>query len=153
MRTKHLKHAILAISLSGMIATHAHAGDAPINTAIQPDAPAADFTKADLHVLFDHAGQPMQLAALSQQEMRETEGAWLPVVYRVGGGLSGMYGAGYGYLAGGGRNPYGFVGSAAAGFAGGVWSPVSGYRAAAGTFGGAFTSGAVGGYGSSRGWW
>jgi len=94
-----------------------------------------------------------EMALLSEQEMKETEGEWWPVVYRIGGGLAGMYGAGYGYLAGGGRDPYGFLGSAAAGFGGGLWSPVTGYRSAFTAFGGGFTGGAIGGYGSSSGWW
>jgi hypothetical protein len=95
----------------------------------------------------------MQLAALSEQEMKETEGAWWPVVYRVGGGLAGMYGAGYGYLAGGGRDHKQFLQAAVTGFAGGLWSPVNAYRSAFYTFGGGFTGGVIGAYGTRRGWW
>lgn len=143
-----LKHTMLALAAAGLLSTQAYASEAPIE-ALQP-AQAAAFSEADLNALFDNAGKPMQLAALSGQEMRETEGAlWMNVL----GGLAGMYGSGYGYLAGGGRNPYGFMGAAAAGFAGGAVMPVNGIRAGIGAFGSGFSSGFVGGYGSRRGWW
>ncbi|MCX7599322.1 MAG: hypothetical protein N2512_10745 [Armatimonadetes bacterium] len=140
------KHSIVALVAAGLISVQAHAQEA------LPASPAV-FGEAELTALFDSADKPLQLSALSEQEMRETEGAWWPVVYRVGGGLAGMYGAGYGYLAAGGRDPYTFIGTALGGFAGGLWSPVKGYRSAIGTFGGAFSSTALPTFGSNRGWW
>jgi len=45
-------------------------------------ATANAFTAADMASLFESdAGQSLQLAALSAQEMRETEGAVAPLVY------------------------------------------------------------------------
>jgi len=118
-------------------------------------APANVLTQDDLVALFgaEEAQKPLQLAVLSEQEMRETEGAlWPRVVYHGLGGLAGMYGGGYGYLAGGGRSPTGFLVAAGGGFAAGAWSPVSGFRTAASTFGSSFTGGAIGGWASRRGW-
>ena len=40
------------------------------------DAPVPEFTAADTQQLFEQDARPMQLAALSQQEMVETEGAF-----------------------------------------------------------------------------
>ncbi len=148
-----LKHVVVTLAAAGMLSAQASASETQVEAAIQPAQAAATFTDADISVLFEVSDQPMQLAALSEQEMRETEGAWWPVVYRVGGGLAGMYGAGYGYLAGGGRSPSGFLGSVAAGFGSGLWSPVTGYRSGLAAFGSGFTGGAIAGYGGRRGWW
>ena len=42
-------------------------------------ASVPEFTAADTQQLFEQDARPMQLAALSQQEMKETEGAWVPL--------------------------------------------------------------------------
>lgn len=100
------------------------------------------------HQVFDvKQDKPMQLAELSQKEMKETEGTW---VANAIGGIAGMYGAGYGYLAGGGRDPYKFAGAAFLGGVGGAFSPVNGIRSAAATAGGAFTTSAIGSRFSGR---
>ena len=49
-------------------------------------APVPEFTAADTQQLFEQDARPMQLAALSAQEMKETEGALAPW---VAGGLGG----------------------------------------------------------------
>jgi hypothetical protein len=88
-----LKHAVLALAAAGMLSTQAYATEAQVEAAIQPTQPAA-FTEADMAALFDNAHQPMQLAALSDQEMKETEGAWwfAPVIgWTVGGAALGAY--------------------------------------------------------------
>ena len=58
------------------------------------DAPVPEFTTADTQQLFEQDARPMQLAALSQQEMKETEGA-----FGVGGAVIGVgiYGASTAY--------------------------------------------------------
>ena len=76
-----------------------------------------------------------EMALLSDQEMKETEGEWWP------------------YYVGGGRNPWGFLGTALAGGAAGLWNPVRGYASGAAAFGTEFTGGLVSGYVSSNGWW
>lgn len=148
-----LKHTVVALAVAGMLSTQAYAIEVQVEAGMQPEQAVATFTDTDLQALFEVADKPMQLAALSEQEMKETEGAWWPVVYRVGGGLAGMYGSGYGYLAGGGRSPAVFLGSVAGGFGAGLWSPVTGYRSGLATFGSGFTGGAIAGFGGSRGWW
>ena len=45
--------------------------------------PLPQFTAADTQKLFEQDAKPMQLAALSPQEMKETEGAW--VNFAIGG--------------------------------------------------------------------
>jgi hypothetical protein len=50
------------------------ANQAPITEPIQ------QFTAADTQSLFEQDAKPMQLAALSQTEMKETEGAVAPLV-------------------------------------------------------------------------
>ena len=70
------KPAALALATAGLLASQAHASEAQVQT--MPYEPLAAFSQQDIGSLFDHAaGQPMQLAALSDVEMRETEGAWL----------------------------------------------------------------------------
>jgi len=82
-----LKHTVVALAAAGMLSVQAHAGEMQVEAAIQPAQTVAAFTDADLQALFEASDKPMQLAALSQQEMRETEGAALwfaPVVFHLG---------------------------------------------------------------------
>lgn len=149
---KQFKHAAVALAMVGMLSAQANASEVQVQN-LQAAQPIAAFSQTDIDAMFEQAGQPMQLAALSQQEMRETEGAmWHRVAWHGLGGVTGMYGAGYGYLAGGGRSPTGFLVAAGGGFAAGAWSPVNGFRSAATTFGSSFTGGAIGGWASRRGW-
>ena len=67
------KHIALALATAGLLATQAHAGEAQTPTLHQAPLPA--FSQQDIGSLFDQAAQPMQLAVLSDAEMRETEGA------------------------------------------------------------------------------
>lgn len=106
------------------------------------------LTPSEMHdatLIFHHTNsedQTMQLATLTDQEMRETEGAIIPVVLYGLGALAGGYGGGYGYLAGGGGNPYGFAGAVTAGAATGLIGPVRSISTAAYSF----TSGFISGY-------
>lgn len=104
-----LNHAILALASAGLFSTQACAKEA--------DGPLAAFTEADMSVLFVESDQPMQMAALSGEEMRETEGAW--VWWASAGAL------------GGAMNTIGYIGS----------NPNWSYRGAAYSF----LSGASGG--------
>jgi uncharacterized protein (DUF697 family) len=108
-----------------------------LNDIVAAPAMAASNTDlSDASSIFNVQDQQvLQLEVLFSEEMKETEGAWF--TYALGG-LAGMYGSGYGYLAGG---------------AAGLWSPISGVRSAVMTFGGAFTGRAVSSYGSSYGVW
>lgn len=60
-----LRHAALIAAMTGFLTAQAHAGE-------------GGFSKNDLNTLFEGLDKPMQLMALSQQEMEKTEGA----VYR-----------------------------------------------------------------------
>ena len=65
-----LKAILLASALSISVAMPAFANEA------QPAvAPIEQFSAADTSLIFEADAQPMQLAVLSQQEMKETEGA------------------------------------------------------------------------------
>lgn len=85
-----LKHAILALAAAGMLSGQAYAAEAQVEgIATQP---VAAFAETDLQALFEQDAAPMQLAALSEQEMKETEGALAPWVARaaIGGVTSGL---------------------------------------------------------------
>ena len=86
-----LKHTVVALAAAGLLSAQAHAGEMQVETAIQPAQTVAAFTDADLQALFEASDKPMQLAALSQQEMRETEGA-LWVFNALGGAVGGIAG-------------------------------------------------------------
>lgn len=81
---KRLKITLLASALALSVAMPAFANEAKPTVA-----PIEQFTAADMQLMFEQDAQPMQLAALSQQEMKETEGAWWVYAARMGyGGLS-----------------------------------------------------------------
>jgi len=127
-----LKQLGVTLALAGMLSTQVYAHEAateaaPLAAAPAQAAPANVLTQDDLVALFgaEEAGKPLQLAVLSEQEMRETEGAVWPWVIRAG--VMGTIGAGFNawnaysngargwdlaYAAG-----RGFVGGAAAGVA------------------------------------
>ena len=73
-----LKTTFFAGLLAASFVVPAFANDAPVAT------PLPQFTAADTQMLFEQDEMPMQLAALSQQEMKETEGAFLPVLFILG---------------------------------------------------------------------
>jgi hypothetical protein len=67
------KHAALAMAAASLMAGQVQATEVQ---AQSPQAvPVATFSQADISTMFEQAGMPMQLAALSGQEMNETEGA------------------------------------------------------------------------------
>lgn len=115
-----LKSTLFAGVLAASLAVPAFANDAPVAT------PLPQFTAADTQMLFEQDAMPMQLAALSQQEMKETEGAFGPWG-AVGGGIVGGIGN-VGYQLGAGRGwswgsfGYAVGGGALTGFTGGAAS-------------------------------
>lgn len=118
---KQLKHAALALAMTGLLSAQAHASE-----NLQAAQPVAAFSQTDINAMFEQAGQPMQLAALSQQEMKETEGAFGPwgaaggalvggignIGYQLGAGRGWSWGS-FGYAVGSGALT-GFSGGAAA---------------------------------------
>lgn len=104
-----LKQSLLASILSASLAIPAFANDAPVAT------PLLQFTAADTQMLFEQDAKPMQLAALSQQEMKETEGAFI-----WNGIIGGAIGLGtYAYNNWGNMTVGGALGSTALGVASG----------------------------------
>ena len=60
--------------------------------ASNADHAAVQFSSTEAQQLFEHDGQPMQMAELSQKEMKATEGAFVNFI--VGGAMGfGMYAA------------------------------------------------------------
>ena len=132
------KHAALALAAASLMAVQAQATEVQ---AQSPQAvPFATFSQADINTMFEQAGQPMQLAALSGQEMKDTEGAW---------GFASFFGAGVGmYTYGLSCSSCSVRGFAAAG-AFGAFAPVSSVTRFYGSMGLATGYGV----GSRRGWW
>lgn len=89
---KQFKHAAVALAMVGMLSAQANASEAQVQN-LQAAQPIAAFSQTDIDAMFEQAGQPMQLAALSQQEMRETEGVvwWMPILGGIGGGATYWY--------------------------------------------------------------
>jgi len=74
-----LKQKLAAAAIAAIAAT--------ATTSVLAQAPADAFTSTDMASLFEQDAQPLQLAALSEQEMKTTEGAWfwwkLPQVIKI----------------------------------------------------------------------
>ena len=67
-----IKRMALVLATVGMVSTQAYAGESAVKTTpLSPQLSA--FSQDDIN-------KPMQLAALSTQEMKETEGAFVPAV-------------------------------------------------------------------------
>ncbi len=86
---KRLKTTVVAGLLGVAMAMPVFANENPVMTI-----PMQPFSEADAGLIFETDATPMQLAALSQQEMKETEGAvwWFAPVaaWTVGGGIVGV---------------------------------------------------------------
>jgi hypothetical protein len=151
-----LKHTVLALAVAGMISGQAYAAEAQVEAV--GARPVADFSQTDLQALFEQDAKPMQLAALSEQEMKETEGAWL---LNAAGAFVGGFSGAYGYLTSVAYNPnadprsvaWGLTKSIALGAAWGAIRPAQSIGGALGRLSFSAARGAVIGYGSGRGWW
>ncbi|MFZ1181243.1 MAG: hypothetical protein WAN92_07000 [Herbaspirillum sp.] len=76
---------VTASLLSAQVQAQAYA-QAYANEVQQENVQAlsvAAFTQTDIDTMFVQMDQPMQLAMLSQQEMKETEGAFLPAFLAI----------------------------------------------------------------------
>ncbi|MFC0134299.1 hypothetical protein [Massilia eurypsychrophila] len=72
IKSKSVKIALVAICL---LSTQAQASDAMVESSKL--VPNAGFNQTDINSMFEQPGRSMQLAKLSGQEMKETEGAFL----------------------------------------------------------------------------
>ena len=70
MRSKPIVSVLVSIATAPF---YANADSAPSPSTMPTQAQAQPF---DTQSLFETSGSPLQLAALSAQEMKETEGAW-----------------------------------------------------------------------------
>lgn len=75
---KLLKSTVIATALSASLVAPAIANESP-------SAAATQFSATDMRQMFEQDARPMQVAALSQKEMKETEGAW--VAHAIGGAI------------------------------------------------------------------
>lgn len=80
------------------------------------------------------------MRTLNANELGRVSGGW---VANAIGAAAGAYGAGYGYLAGGGKDPNKFLGTVALGGLTGAASPITGIRSAALTAVTAFVGGTI----------
>ncbi|MCW5237240.1 hypothetical protein [Verminephrobacter eiseniae] len=67
---RKLKHTALALAMAGLLSAQANATQLENLQTL----PVAAFSQTDINAMFEQADKPMQLAALSRQEMKETEG-------------------------------------------------------------------------------
>lgn len=85
------KNALLVLAAASLVTSQAQANEDRAQSL--QAKPAVTFSQADIHSMFEQSGPFMQLAALSEVEMKETEGAWwfVPVMaWSLGGGAFGM---------------------------------------------------------------
>ncbi|MDO5056921.1 MAG: hypothetical protein Q4E06_06255 [Lautropia sp.] len=71
------KNVVLVLATTGLISSQSLAAEVDVKAPASPQTQAA-FTEADASTLFEASGKPMQVAALSSVEMKETEGAAFP---------------------------------------------------------------------------
>jgi hypothetical protein len=79
------KNALMALAAASLMTLQAQANEDRAQSL--QAMPAVTFSQADIHAMFEQSGQSMQLAALSDQEMKETEGAFLwfaPIAFQFG---------------------------------------------------------------------
>lgn len=78
---------IASMVIAATFTTNVFATEMQVATSVAP------LSELEIQTAFQQTSQPLQLATLSQQEMKETEGAnfYLSVaVFTIGGGLFGM---------------------------------------------------------------
>lgn len=78
----------LAFSIASLISAQAQASEVQLEN-LKAAQPSATFSQTDIDKMFRQDAHPVQLAALSQQEMKETEGAWVPQTVGAIGGMTG----------------------------------------------------------------
>jgi len=62
-----------------------------VQAQADPSSQPNTLSAHDLELLFEQDGEPLQLALLSEQEMRETKGAWFYLYGMLYGGGAGGY--------------------------------------------------------------
>ncbi|AKG06901.1 hypothetical protein AAX06_00340 [Moraxella bovoculi] len=141
------KFSILA--LSATIITAPAFAETTVYQTIPSTTPSVELSTqpiqaTDLSFAFDDT-QNLQAVAMTDSQMQETEGAWIP--YAVGGAIGGIsYVSGCAYtkctVAGLGKS-----------VVGGALVPVRGAQAIYGASKVAFAGGTINGVGNRKGWW
>jgi hypothetical protein len=72
---KSWKKSALALATVGVLSAQAYASEVQVD-----QLPAVSFSQADVHAMFEPTDKTMEIIALSSDEMKETEGAWAPLV-------------------------------------------------------------------------
>lgn len=77
-----------ALATAGLISAQVYATENQVDKL-----PPAALSQAEIQAMFEQGGKPLQLAALSSAEMKETEGAWFPFAFyyygpAIAGGVS-----------------------------------------------------------------
>jgi len=93
---RKLKHTALALAMAGLLSAQANATQLENLQTL----PVAAFSQTDINAMFEQTDKPMQLAALSRQEMKETEGAWFQFAIGGAGYALGVYRGNYSWNTG-----------------------------------------------------
>lgn len=124
---RYLKITVLAGVLGAVVGMPVFADESPVMTksvwANNEEAilSAPVFEANELSAAFEQSAEPMQMLALSEQEMKDTEGAWIPVWAGVVGGGFNAYNT---YSNGGSWGPVAY--SFGTGFSGGFFASLPG---------------------------
>lgn len=95
---------------------------AATESATQPTLNTLVLESTDLSFAFEQTTQPLQMATLSEQEMKETEGAWVVIASRAGWGALGGFSSYWGqYSATGQWSTSGLFRSVGGGAVGGLF--------------------------------
>lgn len=89
---KPLTRLALTLVTAGLLSSQVYASEARIPDLL-PNRPMAAFSETDINAMFEPSNRPTQLTALSQQEMKETEGAFWPLLYYAPLATSALYAA------------------------------------------------------------
>lgn len=146
------KFSILALSATVAITPAYAETTAHYNTPITELTPVTELSsqQADLSFAFDDA-ENLQAVAMTDKQMEETQGAWVPnVVGGVAGGLGGHFGYMSSVVTSGQYNFGGHLASVGLGALGGVASPATGIGSVAWGLGFGTASGAATGYLTSK---
>ncbi|MGE8656617.1 MAG: hypothetical protein ACN6O8_07705 [Achromobacter sp.] len=89
---KQLTRLALMLATASLLSSQVYASEARIPD-LRLDRPVAVFSETDINAMFEPSNRSMQLAVLSQQQMKETEGAWWPLLYYAPMATSALYAA------------------------------------------------------------
>lgn len=137
---KAIDPVVLALAAAGLLTAQVHANESH-----------AGFRQIDVNAMFEQVDKPLQLSELSDQEMKETEGAVNPYGAIIGGAGGGFGYAISNYMSGDAWSWYGFATSVG----GGAWAGSGAGAGALGViwgFNGSVGAGTLSGLAGYYGW-